>query len=314
MAQGLELTRPGGYPTWPESRKLSELLELVRPKPAILVGDQESNPENYEMHPLHLTSLSTPAPLHISLSSPLILKTHECEAFQKDMETRLHDMHIRPFTIVLDSLRWVSNEDSSRWFLVAGIGKPANNELNRLLFASNSVARSWAKPGLYETGQEETEKLGPVKKRSKPNAKDNDTDNKRNQTSGFGPNPAQPGHLPRERDTKSSKEHNPVRSMTGLHQYRSNSSNSVIGSRSQTFVSSTSIPSYDSCYHISLGWRLGGPENSPNVMNERQIINFVENDLSKLEIKFEQAKLKVGNQVHVIPFIETRKQGKGILG
>lgn len=103
------------------------------------------------IHPLHLTPLSTPAPLHVSLSAPLVLQTLQRDAFQSAVESALQRASLHPFAVRLaSSPRWVSNADRSRWFLVVGLEPPPGNELNRLLHACNQVAEAWGMPRLYQ--------------------------------------------------------------------------------------------------------------------------------------------------------------------
>ena len=49
----------------------------------------------------------------------------------------------------LDRLKWAVNSEQNRWFLAAGIAKPQNDDLNKLLAACNAVAISRGLPTLY---------------------------------------------------------------------------------------------------------------------------------------------------------------------
>lgn len=53
------------------------------------------------------------------------------------------------FSVVPDSLDWVSNTERTRWFLVLRLKKPANNNLNRLLQISNQILSAYNQPPLY---------------------------------------------------------------------------------------------------------------------------------------------------------------------
>ncbi|KAL8766954.1 MAG: hypothetical protein Q9209_006435 [Squamulea sp. 1 TL-2023] len=53
------------------------------------------------------------------------------------------------FTVASDGLRWVANHENNRWFLVVHVRKPPGDELNKLLRASNGVARRHGQPSLY---------------------------------------------------------------------------------------------------------------------------------------------------------------------
>jgi hypothetical protein len=47
------------------------------------------------------------------------------------------------------TLDWVPNYENTRWFLVLRTAKPTNDELNRLLWASNRVVTSFGQAPLY---------------------------------------------------------------------------------------------------------------------------------------------------------------------
>jgi hypothetical protein len=48
-----------------------------------------------------------------------------------------------------DTLKWVSNYEKTRWFLVLHVAKPHNDELNRLLHVSNRALACFDQPPLY---------------------------------------------------------------------------------------------------------------------------------------------------------------------
>lgn len=60
---------------------------------------------------------------------------------------------MRPFNVRFTGLKWVPNYDRNRWFLVLGIEKPAQDELNRLLCACNDAAEKCGHPPLYVGGK-----------------------------------------------------------------------------------------------------------------------------------------------------------------
>jgi hypothetical protein len=88
-------------------------------------------------------------PLHISLSAPLVLHTDQKQLFEKDITTRISRSHVKPFTVHVAGLDWVANHDKTRFFLVLKLGKPANNELNKLLSSCNATAQHFGVPMLY---------------------------------------------------------------------------------------------------------------------------------------------------------------------
>ena len=53
------------------------------------------------------------------------------------------------FQISIGGLKWVSNYEESRWFLVLGIEKPAGDGLNKALRVSNHIAERFGQPPLY---------------------------------------------------------------------------------------------------------------------------------------------------------------------
>lgn len=55
----------------------------------------------------------------------------------------------RSFDIAFSKLDWLSNSESTRWFLALRINTAGSNELKRLLGASNKVALKHGLPPLY---------------------------------------------------------------------------------------------------------------------------------------------------------------------
>lgn len=52
-------------------------------------------------------------------------------------------------TVTPDSLKWVSNHERTRWFLVLHVARPAADGLNRLLALSNRALAAFDQPSLY---------------------------------------------------------------------------------------------------------------------------------------------------------------------
>lgn len=96
------------------------------------------------------SALSAPLPLHISLSRSLVLQTPQRDAFLDAIASHLLASGVRPFTVRFGSLKWVPNFERTRWFLVTGLERPDQDELNRLLNACNDTARSFGLGALYE--------------------------------------------------------------------------------------------------------------------------------------------------------------------
>ncbi|KAH0539089.1 hypothetical protein FGG08_004327 [Glutinoglossum americanum] len=98
---------------------------------------------------LESSDLGTPLPLHISLSRPVVLTTEQRQNFAGSLQEVIENSGVRPFQIHFTTLCWVPNYKNTRWFLVLRIDKPAKNELNRLLWASNRVVMSFGQAPLY---------------------------------------------------------------------------------------------------------------------------------------------------------------------
>ena len=125
------------------------------------------------------SELGAPLPLHVSLSRTLQIKTDDRETFLGTLNTSLRRAAIQAFHADFRGLKWVSNFERNRWFLVLGIKKPAHNELNRLLSACNEAARKCGHPALYSGGkgdgpmEDNSPTLGPDLKRDKVDRSDN---------------------------------------------------------------------------------------------------------------------------------------------
>ena len=136
-----------------------------------------------QMHSLIVSDLKTPLPLHISLSSSLVLRTEEKDDFLQAISSVLVGCTIDPrrnlessdetcrcFSVNFSGVDWVANAERTRWFLALRVEKPGGNELNRLLGACNTVARARGLPTLYEKSDSPTTPLrNTVKKRKMAN-------------------------------------------------------------------------------------------------------------------------------------------------
>jgi hypothetical protein len=99
------------------------------------------------------SELGAPLPLHVSLSRTLQIKTDHREKFLDTLNSSLRRAAVHAFGFEFRNLKWVSNFERNRWFLVLGIEKPAHNELNRILIACNKAAKASGHPALYSGGQ-----------------------------------------------------------------------------------------------------------------------------------------------------------------
>ena len=106
-----------------------------------------------------------PLPLHISLSAPLVLQTHQRDEFFNGILAAVKDVTNtnesekrkecpKAFDLHLDGLKWAPNHERTRWFLAAGIARPKQDVLNRLLKACNDVASIHGLPKLYAAMKE----------------------------------------------------------------------------------------------------------------------------------------------------------------
>ena len=99
------------------------------------------------------SELGAPLPLHVSLSRTLQIKTDHREKFLDTLDSSLRRAAVPIFGFEFRNLKWVPNFERNRWFLVLGIEKPAQNELNRILIACNRAAMASGHPALYSGGQ-----------------------------------------------------------------------------------------------------------------------------------------------------------------
>ncbi|KAF1969898.1 hypothetical protein BU23DRAFT_231853 [Bimuria novae-zelandiae CBS 107.79] len=122
-----------------------------------------------EIHPSLQSELGTLVPLHVSLSRTLQIKTDEREKFLETLTASLRRAAVRPFKVNFSGLKWVPNYERNRWFLVLGIEKPVQDELNRLLDACNDAADKCGHPPLYvgDIGDGPMEESVPSKKARK---------------------------------------------------------------------------------------------------------------------------------------------------
>ncbi|KAF2836290.1 hypothetical protein M501DRAFT_914359, partial [Patellaria atrata CBS 101060] len=154
------------HPTETESSILTNLIKAVQMFQSESVKIKDTI-ERGQIHSLLQNDLGIQTPLHISLSVPLVLQTHQKDNFLSSITSALKQSSVRPFEIQFTKFKWVSNFDRTRWFLVLGVQKPANDELNRLLKACNKVARSFNQPELYNSASPETMLVGRKSKKSR---------------------------------------------------------------------------------------------------------------------------------------------------
>ncbi|CAI7597950.1 unnamed protein product [Penicillium pancosmium] len=101
------------------------------------------------VHSLLHSDLGAQLPLHISLSRPVILRTEQRASFTEAFSEGVCSSGISPFHVYPETLKWVSNYEKTRWFLVLRVSKPKADNLNRLLGLCNSTLHRFGQPPLY---------------------------------------------------------------------------------------------------------------------------------------------------------------------
>lgn len=108
-----------------------------------------------------MSEFGSPLPLHISLSTQILLHTDERDDYFNALTETVNDFlglneeaerreaHKEPLEVRLNGVRWAANANGSRWFLVADVARPRCDDLNKLLAACNAVATSKGLPTLY---------------------------------------------------------------------------------------------------------------------------------------------------------------------
>ncbi|EED16220.1 conserved hypothetical protein [Talaromyces stipitatus ATCC 10500] len=97
------------------------------------------------------SDLNVQLPLHVSLSRPVVLSTDQKQPFIEGFEHAIKESNTKPFTVISDTLDWVSNTERTRWFLVIRLKKPKDDNLNQLLRISNRILAVYNQPPLYAT-------------------------------------------------------------------------------------------------------------------------------------------------------------------
>ena len=95
------------------------------------------------------SDLGVRLPLHVSLSSPLILTTSTKDAFMSDLTAAIHKSRVSSFSPSSSKVKWVSNFDGSRHFLIVTLNRPEGDGLAELLKVCNQVAKEFGLPELY---------------------------------------------------------------------------------------------------------------------------------------------------------------------
>ena len=65
---------------------------------------------------------------------------------------------MKPFHVQATGLDWFANYERSRFFLALKLSRPSNNDLNKLLSASNAAARQFGLAELYDNDSKKSDK------------------------------------------------------------------------------------------------------------------------------------------------------------
>ncbi|KAL8708297.1 MAG: hypothetical protein Q9220_006772 [cf. Caloplaca sp. 1 TL-2023] len=142
------------WPSGAESETLNNILARV----------EKALPPDLCLYSSLKSDLGSDLPLHISLSRTLTLNTDQRQSFSEALKRALDASGVKPFTVTMNGLRWVTNHEKNRWFLVVQAQRPSEDELNRLLRASNLVARNFGQPLLYASQAASNEPIPTPKK------------------------------------------------------------------------------------------------------------------------------------------------------
>lgn len=101
-------------------------------------------------------------PLHVSLSAPLILTTDNKDTFESTLSQNIQEMHLGSFCTSPSDLRWVTNFDGTRHFLIVTLKKPEHDQLQSLLSMCNRTVASFGLPELYTSRNDLSVRVGVV--------------------------------------------------------------------------------------------------------------------------------------------------------
>ncbi|CEJ57800.1 hypothetical protein PMG11_06480 [Penicillium brasilianum] len=150
------------YPAKDELALLAALIARAQ-GPAGLSDDSDTeNTSTPRLHSLLHSDLGAQLPLHISLSAPVVLRTEQRASFTETLTRSIRDSYIPPFTVIPDTLKWVSNHERTRWFLVLHVARPVSDGLNRLLALSNRALAAFDQPSLYASSRGARRNRAPV--------------------------------------------------------------------------------------------------------------------------------------------------------
>lgn len=145
------------YLEWlPSDEDLAYLDQVIDEAAKDLQASFQDTALNLKLHSLLRSDLGVRLPLHTSLSSPLTLTAETKDAFEQELTRAIQDAAIPAFEVSPSGIRWVSNCEKSRHFLILTLTKPRNDQLVTLLSTCNSVARRFSLPELYSNKESTT--------------------------------------------------------------------------------------------------------------------------------------------------------------
>ncbi|KAI9727984.1 MAG: poly(U)-specific 3'-to-5' RNA exonuclease [Chrysothrix sp. TS-e1954] len=147
----------GNWPThvylewYPTEREAHSLQRLISALPSCTAQPSQPPSRTPQLHSSLHSSLGAPLPLHISLSSPLILQTPQRTPFTTSLRRAVTSFAAETgaFDVVLGDAEWLRNSEGTRWFLALRIKRQEGGELGRLLDACNKVCRGLGLRELY---------------------------------------------------------------------------------------------------------------------------------------------------------------------
>lgn len=255
---------------------MSVLDRLVQSTESSLLKQSEAVDEGLKTQTLLRSDLNIPLPLHISLSSPLVLRTEQRDDFLDSLVHRIRnvakplnsdpeksDPLFQGFSIIFDGLDWTPNAEGTRWFLALRINRPEGNQLNKLLYSCNQVADLFGLPRLY----------------GKPSVTD------RYQCSD--------PHMRNDTAVGGSGKRIQI-----------NEADAATGEEED----------FTDCFHFSIAWTLDPPIPQSETGRPAQVERQIWDEVKKLRVWFTEVKVKIGNSVSSMPFANQNEENKGILG
>ncbi|KAJ5580989.1 hypothetical protein N7450_007290 [Penicillium hetheringtonii] len=247
-----------------ELRLLTDLIQAADPVASNSISHDEPNTTNTNANAYKTANANDP-PLHTQPPTHRprrpITPPHQsfqtCHSTHRTARSIQRDFSPRPFHVSPQTLKWVSNYEKTRWFLVLRVSRPKYNNLNRLLNLCNSVLHRFGQPPLYAKLDENQNGIEDL---AFTYALNSDSDS--NSKSGVRPVPV------------------PVPVL------ESESSPAPVNGADNN-------GDFSSCFHISIAWRLKAPDSAEVERVQRVGLDKVR----AIDIPFHCVKAKIGNYV-----------------